>query len=637
MLFKRLLCLLVPGIWIGLIDGYFTLLSERSFPGTWSERIGTIFFCILLDSTLFVLLAISCGILAMCLARFRLVQFRRAFVFLTCFLLFLIPGAILVEESDSLATLPCSFLTGIAVVFLSSLAAGVLAMLASSRFERYVSLGERKPALKYTALICLPLAVSFAAASVGWNNPSSRPSEECKNVLLISLDTLRADHLSCYGYERRTSPNLDALARGGSLFEHAYSQSHWTLPSHASMLTGLNPVSLGVLEENDIIDDSFTTLAERMQEKGYLTAAFAGVGAYSYMGGPRGFDQGFEMYCHAPYPPYWCRGTVARFLNKIYWKYFQHYTCTATRQIECVERWLDTNHESRFFLFLHLFDIHSDVHRLPYESPPPFHGKFDENKSYDYTGRAENGHYASQMLKDYAHGILTGPMDKADLNKMVSYYDGGIAFTDHELGRLFKTMKGLGLDKRTVVIVTSDHGEAFFEHGKPLHQDLYDENLHVPLIIASPDGIPGQRIRSSVRLIDICPTILDLAGISASKEIEGKSFADVVLKGQRDRPSEIVFSFATELSSLRTDKWKFIRHHRDSSEELYDLGSDPSEKINLVLDSDLEVASELREQLLKYENECLSFLKEKLGGRKRKAIVLPDDEVERLRSLGYGP
>jgi arylsulfatase A-like enzyme len=374
-----------------------------------------------------------------------------------------------------------------------------------------------------------------------------------KNVVLISVDTLRADHLGVYGYERETSPNIDALAEGAVVFEEAFSSSHWTFPSHASLLTGLDPVALGALSTEDTLQPEYKTLAETLKENGWQTAAFVGGGNYSYISSERGFGQGFNHYVHAPYAHEGMQSLVLSWLSHRWSKKVEHEIGTATSQMAHVERWLKSRSDAPFFLFLHLYDVHSDKYQLPYDAPGEFRERFTSGVGEDFTGCHPSGMCASEMLMAYARGEIEGLPSEDHIKRMIDLYDGGIAYADAELLRFFSALERAGISDSTTLVITSDHGEAFFEHGLPLHEDLHHENLHVPLILKDPDLEP-RRLRGAVQNMDIVPAILELVGVGGHQ----RSSLQQLLYGEITSETARAYSVSSDEVALTTELEKLI-------------------------------------------------------------------------------
>lgn len=352
-----------------------------------------------------------------------------------------------------------------------------------------------------------------------WGNPRVSPAAqpERPNVVMISVDTLRADRLSLYGYERETSPNLDTWARrSAAVFRSAVVQAPWTLPSHVSMLTGLEAYRHGVHFYNMTIPRSLTFLAEILHEAGYSTKAVTGGGLLH----PRyGFTQGFDRY----------------------W-YYSGSRATGEELSQGMERvleWLKEPPGHPFFLFIHTYEVHT-----PWRSRQPYFDRFSDlpavqdmrvkNPDPD----PEEGFLGRNEVSDINLHRPKLPVEptEAELVELANAaYDSGIAYTDKQLGRLFELLARHELDGDTIVVVTSDHGELLGEYGVIGHRYFYEQNTLVPLIIAAPGGRgAGVEIDSQVRSIDIVPTVLELVGLQATEDIDGESLVPLLDGGDRD-------------------------------------------------------------------------------------------------------
>ncbi len=443
------------------------------------------------------------------------------------------------------------------------------------------------------------------------------------NIILIFLDALRADHLGCYGYDRPTSPAIDGLARGGVLARNVIPQSPGTFPSVHSILTSkyasrffLNP-RLSLPEEE-------LTLAEILKENGYRTAAFSSQPLIvsrteeGICGG--GFEQGFDLFDETgPDGKRW----------KWEWK-------TPEGIIKKAVRWLDENYRSKFFLFLYIMDPHDK-----YRSPEPFNTLFDP----DYRGRkmVKKGH-----ASHYEQKILAGKESKLtgrDVEHLAALYDGEIRYADSEIAKLLKRLEELGISRDTLVIITSDHGEEFFEHRGLKHcYTLYNELLNVPLILSWPAKLPRGEVLDGylIQSIDILPTILGLVGIEEPSGLEGESLLPLINKEETDwRESALSEAPFIDGKALITKKWKYI--HRFGTDllhghlcprykfgcELYDLESDPGEKNNLYEREPERAARMLADLLDKIPPAEKERLESKLG------LKLEQAAREKLESLGY--
>ncbi len=322
--------------------------------------------------------------------------------------------------------------------------------------------------------------------------PAGRP-----NLVLVSLDTLRADHLDLYGYERATSPNLDRLACDSLVFTQALSASTWTLPSTASMVTGLLPSQHGATSIHAPLAPRVLTLAERLAAAGYRTAAFTDGGFLD----PRwGFAQGFERY----------DSTAGKA-----WQYKD-----AAPIFSAASDWLRANRFRPFFLFLQTYEIHE-----PYVNREGFADPFFDP------------HYAGPLGDVVRIDNEDEPPAPEDLLHVVALYDGGIARADHYLGAVLDTLARTGLDRDTAVIVTSDHGEEFLEHGRMEHTEghVYDPNVRVPLVVRPPGGTAGRRVARTVSGLDVTPTLLACAGLPATG-LAGRSLVTLASPDGADLP-----------------------------------------------------------------------------------------------------
>jgi arylsulfatase A-like enzyme/tetratricopeptide (TPR) repeat protein len=399
------------------------------------------------------------------------------------------------------------------------------------------------------------------------------------NVVLVTLDTTRADHLGCYGYRDAKTPNLDALARAGVLFEQAAAVAPLTLPAHSSILTGMYPTYHGVrVNGNTALGQAQTTIAEALSEKGYRTAAFI---AAFVLDGRWGLNQGFETYD-----------------DHFDMKKYKHLDLAGVQRpgnevMDAALGWLETHQQGPFFAWIHLYDPHS-----PYAPPEPFASEF-------------GGH---------------GP---------AGLYDGEIAFADAQVGRLVSWLRGSGLDRKTALVVMGDHGEGLGSHGEGTHgYFVYDYAMHVPLLIAAPfEDLAGVRVGSQVSAVDVFPTVLDLCGLEAPARVHGRSLVPLML-----RPGTEVEGFAygesmtpnlqfgwSPLHSLRTGHYKLIEAPRP---ELYDLSIDKDETTN-VLASHPDVAEQLKQRLEQLMAETSR------GAPEPEAANLDKETLESLAALGY--
>jgi len=391
------------------------------------------------------------------------------------------------------------------------------------------------------------------------------------NILLITLDTTRADRLGCYGYGRGETPNMDSLAAGGIAFANAYSPVPLTLPSHCSIFTGTLPLYHHVRNNGFYyLGQENVTLAEILRRNGFQTAAFVS----SFTVDSRfGLDQGFEYYDDT-------------FHQEEILKSFR-----SERQAEEVFRsfsnWMNDHSGDKFFTWVHFYDPH-----LPYSPPSPFKEAF--------SGRP---------------------------------YDGEIAYMDHYIGESVKKLKEKNILEKTLIVVVGDHGEALGERREVDHGlFIYDNTLKVPFILHCPKHLPaGVVVEARINLIDVMPTVLDMLKISAEKDVQGRSCLDAIRgKKEKSPPSYIETYFPLEnfgwspLTGLIEGDWKFIQA---PNPELYNLRSDPGESQN-VFQKEAKISRRLVKLLEQFKKD---YSTDKAGQRKR----LTEEEERRLRSLGY--
>jgi len=442
-------------------------------------------------------------------------------------------------------------------------------------------------------LLALGVRVSGPRTS---SAPRDRP-----NVILISLDTLRADRLGCYGYPRGTSPNIDRFfGQQSRLFRAAFAPQPFTLTSHMSLVTGLNPSAHGVGEKTTL-SRGIPTLAEHLSGAGYLTLAQVDEIVWLH---PRfGFARGFQDYRRK-------RGNAAT-------------------RVPSVEALLDDLEAERFFLFLHFYDAHSDPGTRAYESDAEDRLAMDAQPGDEFRAGAELGGGTGLLwAANQGERVLT----EAERVEIGRQYDASVRTLDRALGRLFDHLADRGLLEDTLVILLSDHGEELFEHGKWLHTQLYDESVRVPLLFRMPGRGPGlapEEREEVVSLVDVMPTVLELCGIGARGPLQGESLVPLLDGAGDRRHSHVLFEW--EGLGLRTREWKLLT--RADGDRLYGLRADPEERTNLVAAP--EAHGELT--LLRDELRAESARSQALGATLRPSAgtEVSADERETLRALGY--
>lgn len=389
---------------------------------------------------------------------------------------------------------------------------------------------------------------------------------ERPNLVLYVVDTLRADHLGCYGYARPTSPRLDEFAREAVRFAEARAQSSWTKPAMATILTGLHPITHGAERRALGIAPEARTLAERLTEAGYETAMFTtNPTVVEKFGFARGFDH-FE-YVHQ------LQGRKRRSVDSAE----MHRAATA---------WLDGRvaPQRPFFLVVHTLDPHD-----PYRPQEPYRSRF-----------APGVDVASACCFRGERLAALSPAGAAIRRRdSMALYDGEIAQNDASFGRLVDDLRARGLLQRSAVVFTSDHGEEFHEHGGWRHAEtLFEEVLRVPLVVRLPGDRPANAtVADPADQIDIAPTLLDLAGIAAPPELPGASLLPVIAGGAPPPRESLAWLRhpAFEVAAIRDGNWKWLRHDGASravtpgvagvaepADALYDLEADPGERQNLL-------------------------------------------------------
>ena len=455
-------------------------------------------------------------------------------------------------------------------------------------------------------------------AACGPSHEERRARDPRPNILVVSLDTTRADHLSVYGYERETSPRLAALASEGVRFDAAYAPSATTGPTHASLFTGLSPMAHDVRKNGQRLSPSLPTLARLLSAAGFETA---GVVSSFVLSERFGFDSGFDVwnedFSQATAP----EGVTVWEGLEVEGKFYGSAEDTTRRALA----WLDGRSRSDrpFFLLVHYFDPHD-----PYTPPPGYRPPFDP-----------------------------GPKAALKQVRTVFLYDLLLAFTDEHMGRLLDGLTERGLDERTLVVVVGDHGEGLMDHGHPYHgAQIYEEAVRVPLVARWPGRIePGRVVEEPVALVDLPAALLEAAGASAEALLgeahrplrgllrddaapgEGGE-APVFLYRRHYEPADLTdtVSVAGEQLGVRLGRWKLIRAPEEGRLELYDLEADPAERTNVAAAHPERVAA-LGALLDDWhrESERVRGAWRGAAGESAPEHVLDEEERARLEALGY--
>ncbi len=488
---------------------------------------------------------------------------------------------------------------------------------------------------KHRSILCIASYVACAASLTVMAYAKSPFTDKEKanlpNVLLVTIDTLRADHVGCYGYESASTPTLDAIASQGCLFEDAVANAVVTGPSHMTILSGLLTSQHGAMRNGTKFPSTMPNIADTLSGKGYRTAAF--VSGWTLNDAMTGLASHFDHYDDGLSRVRWIRDEaydlqLIHFLAKVgqgYGKSWQGNDRPAIATNDRLFNWLSSNDDTPIFTWLHYFDPH-----LPYEAPAPFDRMHDPN----YKGPANGLWY---KLGSDQRSVIAN--NQRNMKHLLALYDGEISYADQQLGRVLEFLKKKNLDDNLLLIVTSDHGESMGEHDIFFGRQLYEPSLRVPLIMKLP-GItsPAGRVSQQVSLVDITPTILDALGIKDAPPMTGRSLIPLIA-GQET--SSDIPAIATRVShdgkpytqwSVRQSKKKLIWRssrwinffHQPESKRLFDLSHDPDELRNL---------SNSNEDLLHPLMQILQSFRMAPIQQGRQSHLKED--IERLKALGY--
>lgn len=390
-----------------------------------------------------------------------------------------------------------------------------------------------KPFTAFTALFLFLLSLSC----------TGKGESQKMNILLIIIDTLNADHLGCYGYYRDTSPTIDSLASEGTMYARTQAQAPWTLPAMVTIYTGLTERSHGCNDYGKYshgLDPELPTIVTILHEEGFTTAGFVNI---NYLGPLYGMEKGFEYFLIDDEGHDRAAETVDEFIS-----------------------WLDSEEFSEpYFVVFHLFDAH-----MPYAPPMGFDRTFTE---YGTVGITE-------WIAD-ENGVL----DPAQADHLRNLYDGEIKWIDSQLSRMFGTIRERRLAENTLIIFTADHGEEFLEHGEGGHsQNLYQQSLHVPLIITGPGISEGVVDSATVGQFDILPTVLTYLRIPVPERIEGMDILSGTIPSNREIPSSGVRSDSIQVALLVGEE-KVIWSPVNDYSEMFNIVDDPDEMLHLEVDS----------------------------------------------------
>ena len=451
------------------------------------------------------------------------------------------------------------------------------------------------------------------------------------NIILIIIDAARADHFSCYGYHKNTTPFISNIAKESVLYENAVSPAGWTLPSHSSLFTGTYPSKHGAHNENWYLSDKLPTLAEALSELGYRTAGFC---RSDWVSESTGLIRGFDEFYHLHFAK--TKHKILRLVNNSIIRGSDKWSYEKNKRIK---KWIKHTNlgSSPFFLFVHYSELH-----MPYHVPKPYNKMF-LSLPYDEARKI------NQNPKEYYSGRIK--MSSKDFDILKEVYDCALAYQDARIGELYQFLKNVHLLDNTVLIITSDHGESLGDHNHFDHYYvLYDCLLKVPLIVRYPKLFKrGERNQSLVQTLDIFPTILRILGANEKnyEEIQGialpplcneevreftisERFQD--MQGLKNSYPKLDLSHLEEFekdrkTAIRTKEFKLISSMRGNS-ELFNILKDPNETSNIIRKRK-DICKDMTDKLNKWKS---SFTPAEVLGIQPE---FDDEVVKRLKSLGY--
>jgi len=453
-------------------------------------------------------------------------------------------------------------------------------------------------------ILILIMVISAALSFFYWPKPYSEPD---KNIILIVLDTVRADKLGCYGNFSGLTPNIDKFTAEAVRFENAFSHAPWTLASVASMFTSQYPCQHsagGQLGSFTVLPDNAVTVAEIFKKAGADTGAIINV---LFISEKFGMTQGFDSV-----------DTVLSRANVRMRK--------ASQTTQAALKWLDRPRKKPFFLLVHYFDAH-----LTYDPPQPFRRQFSAPQDADTSDFIFGT--TADMIR-YRQGRLK--LGAETIGRLEKLYNAEVAYLDSEVGNLLDGISKRGLDENTIIIIVADHGEEFFDHKGFEHgHTLYNELLHVPLIIKIPGTNKNRTqkvVKSTVRLIDIAPTLCELTGTATGREFMGKSLLPLI-RGQKENSRAVLsqspmWVWGNESFAWQKDGFKLIYNSAGGPPALFNVTDDKVEQNNLA-----ESHNGLYEKMMQDADLIIRSIRRK--NNNLQTPNLTDDDIERLRSLGY--
>jgi arylsulfatase len=404
-----------------------------------------------------------------------------------------------------------------------------------------------------------------------------------KNIIFISIDNLRADRLGCMGYTKGITPNIDKFSMDAVMFKNTFTSVPVTVYSHMSIFTSLYPETYCAKDLKDLREVKNTLmLAERLKRKNYDTAA---VVSSVLLDRAWGINKGFDFFMNIKENHLIAADKVNNYASQI---------------LKIL-----SNSKEKAFLFFHYFDIHADYYPgndIPYYSLPKYLNAFVPNDLRSKYSKLFTGKNRAIGFLQNAMNRNIPPPTKEQTEYLADLYDAGVACTDNYLGELFRMLKEHNLYDDSLIVLFSDHGEEFGEHGSFLHSQLYDECVRTMLLVKFPKNkFAGNKVGELVETIDILPTVFDYLGFAAPENIQGKSFMKLVKGGHHFKDEIYLQMFDTH--AVRTKKYKFLYNTKNSKLELFDLVKDPSESVNIA-DTNRAVVSALKDKITLWQAEC---------------------------------
>lgn len=426
------------------------------------------------------------------------------------------------------------------------------------------------------------------------------PAERPQSIIILDVDTLRADHLGCYGYHLPTSPNIDALAAESVRFEWAFSQAPNTPPSQGAILSGLYPTAHGLILPEDRMREEVTTLAEALAAAGFTTAGFIDGG---YMSAEFGIGQGFGHY-------YDNKGRGLAGMGPL------------------VLDWLAEHAGERFLLLVHTYDVHT-----PYQPPQPFRSQFLDGRPPPASGfQATSKEMEAIRLSKY-YADQPQVLSDEELAYAMALYDGEIRFVDDWVGSFMAAVRRLGLDRTALIVFLSDHGDEFQEHGSVLHEKLYATVTHIPLLMRFPGAARRAVIPTVVESVDVMPTLLEAVGVEEPPGLHGASLLPLI-RGEAPQRPALAFGESPYFGVQRfvaTNEFRLQISKQSNTIELYAYRDDPFEQRDLAPAS-ARIVDRLLPAITRWEE-----LVGRDDGGSRRSRPLSEETLRQLRALGYLP